>query len=139
MAKKLKIGLIGAGGIVRCAHLNPGWTQVPDCEIVAVCDIHRPTAEKLAKDFNIPQVFTDYRELLKIREIDAVDICTPNKVHTPSVLASFAAGKHVLCEKPLAVSVKEVQQMAAAAKRAKKLLMTAQHQRFRGESVALKT
>jgi predicted dehydrogenase len=138
MGKKLKIGLIGAGGIVRGAHLNPGWAKVPDCEVVAVCDIHRPTAEKLAQDFNIPQVFTDYRELLKLKEIDAVDISTPNRIHTPAVLASFAAGKHVLCEKPLAVSVREIRQMASAANKAKKLLMTAQHQRFRGDSIAIK-
>jgi predicted dehydrogenase len=138
MGKKLKIGLIGAGGIVRGAHLNPGWLQVPDCEVAAVCDIHRPTAEKLAGDFGIPQVFTDYRELLKLKEIDAVDISTPNRIHTPAVLASFAAGKHVLCEKPLAVSVAEIWQMEAAARKAKKLLMTAQHQRFRGESIAIK-
>ncbi|MDR1303721.1 MAG: Gfo/Idh/MocA family oxidoreductase [Verrucomicrobiales bacterium] len=138
MSKKLKIGLIGAGGIARGAHMNPGWKIAPDCEVVAVCDIHRPTVEKFARDFNIPQVFTDYRELLKLRELDAVDISTPNKIHTPAVLASLAAGKHVLCEKPLAVTVSEVRQMALAAKKAGKLLMTAQHQRFRGESVALK-
>lgn len=134
----LNIGLIGAGGIVRGAHLKPGWTTVPDCRLLAVCDVNRATAEALARDFNIPHVFTDYRDLLKLKEIDAVDICTPNRVHTPAVLASFQAGKHVLCEKPLAVTTAEIRKMAAAAKKAKKLLMTAQHQRFGDRAVAIK-
>src|SRR5271154_4104853 len=108
MNKTLKVGLIGTGGIARGAHLNPGWLAVPDVEIVAACDINEASARKLAADFNIPHVFTDFRDLLKLKKIDAVDICTPNKVHTPAVIASLKAGKHVLCEKPLAVTVDEV-------------------------------
>lgn len=134
---KLRIGLIGAGGIVRAAHLNPGWRAVPDVEIVAVCDVRKDTAKSLADDFGIPHVFTDYRDLVKL-DLDAVDICTPNRVHTPAVLASLKAGKHVLCEKPLAVSVREVKSMADAAKKAKRLLMTAQHFRFTDKITALK-
>ncbi len=137
-SKKLKIGLIGAGGIVRGAHLKPGWLAVPDCEIVAVCDVNRATAQKLADDFQIPHVFTDYRDLVALEEIDAVDICTPNCVHTPAVLAAFQAGKHVLCEKPLAVTTKEILAMQAASKKAGKLLMTAQHCRFSDIAQAIK-
>lgn len=138
MNKKLRIGLIGAGGIVRWAHLNPGWTSIPDCEVVAVCDIHRPTAEKLAADFKIPQVFTDFRELVKVEGLDAVDICTPNKVHTPAAIAALEAGLHVLCEKPLATTVAEVKAIGVAAAKAGRLLMTAQHMRFDKPAVALK-
>jgi predicted dehydrogenase len=138
MSKTLKIGLIGTGGIVRVAHLNPGWLAVPDVEIVAACDVNEKAAQKLADDFKIPHVFTDFREMLKIKELDAVDICTPNRVHTPAVIAALNAGKHVLCEKPLAVSVKEVLAMRAALRKSKRLLMTAQHQRFSAESTAIK-
>ncbi len=138
MNKKLKIGIIGCGGIVRGAHLNPGWLAVPDAEIVAVCDNYEPTAAKLATDFNVPHVFTDFNELLKIQEIDAIDICTPNKIHTPAVIASLQAGKHVLCEKPLAVSTEEVIAIYHAAKKSKKILMTAQHMRYTPEAVAIK-
>ena len=134
----LKIGLIGAGGIVRGAHLKPGWLAVPGAEVVAVCDIHEPTARKLAEDFNIPKVVTDFRDLVAMKEIDAVDICTPNKFHTPAVLAALEAGKHVLCEKPLAVSVEEILHVRTAQKKSGKLLMTAQHHRFSEASVAIK-
>lgn len=135
--KVLRVGLIGAGGIVRGAHLNPGWKAVPDAEIVAVCDVRKEAAESLARDFGIPQVFTDYREMLRLG-LDCVDICTPNRVHTPAVLASLAAGAHVLCEKPLAVTTREVKAMARAAARSRRILMTAQHFRFTDRITALK-
>ncbi|MDX2111854.1 MAG: Gfo/Idh/MocA family oxidoreductase [Verrucomicrobiota bacterium] len=138
MAKTLKIGLIGAGGIMRWAHLNPGWTSIPDIDIVAVADINRASAEKLATEFKIPQVFTDYKDLLKVEGLDAVDICTPNNLHAPCAIAALQAGLHVLCEKPLATTVKEVKQIAAAAEKAGKLLMTAQHMRFDKPALAIK-
>jgi len=138
MNKPLKVGLIGTGGIVRGAHLNPGWTAVPDVEIVAACDTNEKIAKKLAEDFKIKHVFTDFRDLIALKEIDAVDICTPNKVHTPAVIAALEAGKHVLCEKPLAVSVEEILAMKAALDKTDRILMTAQHQRFRDISVGIK-
>src|SRR5580698_6053796 len=108
MSKTLKVGLIGTGGIVRGAHLKPGWLAVPDVEIVAACDINEPVARKLAADFKIPHVFTDYRDLLKIDGLDAVEICTPTKFHTPAVIGALEAGLHVVCEKPLAVTTAEI-------------------------------
>lgn len=135
--KPLRVGLIGAGGIMRAAHLNPGWKAVPNVELAAVCDIHKETAETLAKDFNVPLVFTDFREMLKM-DLDCVDICTPNKLHTPAVLAALNTGKHVLCEKPLAVTTREVKEMAEASRKNKRLLMTAQHFRFSDKINALK-
>jgi predicted dehydrogenase len=138
MSKTLKVGIIGAGGIVRGAHLTPGWRAVPDAKIVAVCDIHEPTAKKLAADFDIPQIFTDFNDLLKLDEIDCVDICTPNKFHTPAVLGALKAGKHVICEKPLAVSTAEILEMRAALAKTDRILMTAQHHRYSEMSVAIK-
>jgi predicted dehydrogenase len=138
MSNTLKIGLIGTGGIVRGAHLKPGWLAVPDAEIVAACDISEASVKQLAADFKIPKVFTDFHEMLKMKEIDAVDICTPNKVHTPAVIASLEAGKHVLCEKPLAVSTREILDMREALRKTDRILMTAQHFRFQENSVAIK-
>jgi predicted dehydrogenase len=138
MTKSLKIGLIGAGGIVRGAHLKPGWLADPNAEIIAVCDVNEAVARKLAEDFKIKHVFTDFRELLKLKEIDAVDICTPNKVHTPAVIAALEAGKHVLCEKPLAVTVDEILAMRKVLRQTDRILMTAQHHRFSEASVAIK-
>ena len=138
MTQPLRIGIIGAGGIVRGFHLNPGWLAVPNAQVVAVCDVNETVARKLAADFSIPKVFTDFNELLKLDEIDAVDICTPNKVHTPAVVAALLAGKHVLCEKPLAVTVDEILSMRAALRKTDRILMTAQHHRFSEASVAIK-
>jgi predicted dehydrogenase len=138
MKKPLKVGLIGCGGIMRGAHLNPGWLAVPDVELVAACDVNKAVAGKLAEDFDIPHVFTDFKELLALEEIDLVDICTPNKVHTPSILAALKASKHVICEKPLAVSVDEILAIREELRQTDRLLMTAQHHRFSEASVAIK-
>ena len=137
--RPLKIGVIGSGGIMRGAHM-PGWKLVPDCQITAVCDANRATAEAFAKDFGVPadRVFTDLNELAKLNDLDAVDICTPNMFHTPAVIACLEAGKHVICEKPLAVTTAEVRQMAAAAQKAGKLLMTGQNQRWSASGQAIK-
>jgi predicted dehydrogenase len=138
MNKPLKIGIVGAGGIVRGFHLKPGWLAVPDTQVLAVCDINEAVARKLADDFNIPHVFTDYRDLLKLDELDAIDVCTPNKFHTEPVISALKAGKHVLCEKPLAVTIEEVLAMGEAQRASGKTLMTAQHHRFSEASVAIK-
>jgi len=140
MAKKpLRVGLIGAGGVVRGFHLNPGWKVLGDAvELVAVADVHEPTAQKLADDFGIGAVYSDFRKMLRENKLDAVDIAAPNRVHTPAVIAALQAGCHVMCEKPLAVSTAEVKKMAAAAKKAKKILMTAQHQRWTASGITAK-
>lgn len=130
MKKTLKIGIIGTGGIARGAHLNPGWLAVNDVEIVAACDANEAVARKLATDFKIPNVFTDFRDLLKMKEIDAVDICTPNKIHTPAVIGALKAGKHVLCEKPIALNAGEAQALLAARAKSGKLVAEAFMVRF---------
>jgi predicted dehydrogenase len=139
MAAKLKIGIIGAGGIMKSVHM-PGWKFAPDCEVVAVCDINKEAAEAFGKANNIAadRVFTDFQKMIDSVELDAVDICTPNKFHTPAVLAALDKKLHVLCEKPLAVTTAEVREMAAAAKKSGTVLMTAQHMRWTGSGQALK-
>jgi predicted dehydrogenase len=135
--RKFRVGAIGTGGIFRGPHAA-GWKAIPEAQIVAVCDVNIERAKAIAKDLNAEHVFSDYRDLVKL-DLDAVDICTPNKVHTPAVLAALAAGKHVLCEKPLAVSTKEVRTMGALADKKKLKLMTAQHQRFTASAQAVKS
>ena len=136
MARKFKVGIIGAGGIASWAHL-PGWKSIADVEVVAIADIDEARAQSVAKANGITHAFKDYRDLVKL-ELDAVDVCTPNRVHTPAVLAALNAGKHVLCEKPLAVTTKEVRQMGQLADRKKLKLMTAQHQRYTNSARAIK-
>lgn len=128
-SRKLRIGLIGAGGIASNPHAA-AWEAHPDVEVTAVCDINEAAATTLAERLGAKHVFTDFKKLVKLKEVDAVDVCTPNRVHTPAVLAALTAGKHVVCEKPLAVTVKEVLQMGRLATKKRCKLMTAQHQRW---------
>src|SRR5262249_46448718 len=136
MSSKFRVGIIGVGGIAQDVHI-PGWLNLPDVEIVAVADVHKESADRTARKQGIQYCFADYHELVK-RDLDAVDICAPNRVHTPAALAALAAGKHVLCEKPLAVSTAEIRQMGQLADEKQLLLMTAQHQRFTGSARAIK-
>lgn len=134
---KVKVGIIGSGGIARGAHI-PGYKACPDCEVIAVCDSVEEVVKKAAQDFDIPMVFTDYKKLLAVEEIDAVSICTPNYLHAkPSIMASNA-GKHVLCEKPIAMNGKEGQAMVDAAKANSTLLFVGLNLRFGAASQALK-
>ncbi|MCC6416376.1 MAG: Gfo/Idh/MocA family oxidoreductase, partial [Opitutaceae bacterium] len=135
-SRKFRVGIIGGGGIAQAVHI-PGWLNLPEVEIVGVADVSETTAKKAAAVAGATRVFTDFRELVKL-DLDAVDICTPNKVHTPAVLAALEAGKHVICEKPLAVTTAEVRQMGAMADARKLKLMTAQQQRFTATGIAAK-
>jgi len=133
---KIRVGIIGAGGISRGVHI-PSWKKIKEAEIIALADVDGTRAAEVAKEHGIPKSFTDFRELVK-EDIDVVDVCTPNRVHTPAVLAALEAGKHVICEKPLAVTTDEVRQMGKLADRKKLKLMTAQHMRYTLSSVAIK-
>ena len=132
MSKKLKIGIIGSGGIAMGCHL-PGYASVPDlCEVVAVCDVNPESAQKAASQFNIPQIYSDYHQLLADGEIDAVSVTTPNAFHIGPTIDALKAGKHVLCEKPLAMNADEAKKMCRAAKESGKILQVALQLRFSG-------
>ena len=136
MSKKVRVGVIGAG-FIGPAHFR-SFQAVKDCELVAVCDIEAGRAKDAGAKFGIPNVFTDYREMLKGDLVDAVSVCTPNDCHLPQTLAALKAGKHVLCEKPLAMNAAQARKMAEAAKQAKRILMTAQCMRYSGAAQSLK-
>ena len=121
MAKKLKVGIIGTG-IIGKAHIRRYMEMDKDVEIVAVADLDREEADRVAKANNIPKVFTDYKELLKIDEIASVDVCLPNFLHSPVTIAALEADKNVYCEKPMARNAEEAQAMYDAAKRTGKML-----------------
>ncbi len=135
-SRKFRVGLIGAGGIAQNCHI-PGWKNLPEAEIVGIADVSEAAVRKAAELAGGTQTFSDYRDLLKL-DLDAVDICTPNMVHTPAALAALNAGLHVLCEKPLAVSTADVRAMGTLADKKKLKLMTAQHQRFTQGGLAAK-
>ncbi len=127
---KVKIGIIGNGGICKGAHID-GYLKDDRVEIVALCDIIEERSQYL-KDTYFPnaKVYTDYKELLKDENIDAVDICTPNYLHSIIAVAAFEAGKHVFCEKPDAVDVTEVLKMKEASEKSGKILMVMRNNRF---------
>jgi predicted dehydrogenase len=138
MAKKLKIGIIGSGGIAQGAHMK-GYAAIPDqCEMVAVCDVNPDTAKKAAEMFNVPKQYTDFRELLADKEIDAVSVATPNKYHLEPTVEALKAGKHVLCEKPLGMNAEECKQMCRTAKETGKLLQVGLNMRFSGQAQFLR-
>ncbi len=135
--RKLRIGFIGTGGIALSAHV-PGWQSLPDVEIVAVADARETAARGfVAATGGRVQVFKDYRDMLEL-DLDAVDICTPNMVHTPAVLAALKSGKHVLCEKPLATTTKDIRKMGQLADKMGLTLMSCQHMRWKPASLALR-
>jgi len=140
MAVKKKTGKVGVGvigvGIGRL-HLI-GYTESPDAEIVAICDVNEERAKKAAEEFNVPNVFTNYKDMLALDSIDAVSVCTPNYLHAEMTVAALDAGKHVICEKPLTTNLKDGEKMLAAAEKSGKILMTAFNNRFRGDTQVLK-
>jgi predicted dehydrogenase len=137
MTRKLKLGAIGTGNIFRNAHMR-GWKDHPEVELYAVCDVVKGKAETLAEQYGVRHVFTDYRELLAMDDIDIVDICTSNLFHSEIAVAALQAGKHVFCEKPDAVNPEEAQKMADAARESGKTLMVMRNNRFRPASQFLK-
>lgn len=131
----LKIGIIGAGGMAN--YHVPGF-RAAGAEVVALCDVSRSAAEKAAAKHAIPRVFTDTADMLKsLPELDAVSVIVPNKFHAPLALQALAAGRHVFCEKPPALNAKQMAEMLAAAKRAKRVLMFNFNNRARPESYAM--
>ncbi|AST90171.1 Gfo/Idh/MocA family protein [Sutcliffiella cohnii] len=125
---KVKIGVIGCGSIAKHRHL-PEYANNKNVEIVAVCDIVEERAQETADKYNAT-AYTSYEELLANEDVEAVSVCTPNYLHAPVSIAALKAGKHVLCEKPMATSKEEAEEMIAAAKASNKKLMIAHNQRF---------
>ncbi|MDE0053967.1 MAG: Gfo/Idh/MocA family oxidoreductase [Gammaproteobacteria bacterium] len=137
MPNPLKVGIVGAGGITR-AHL-PAYLERPDrVQLNAVCDLVEPLAQELAKKAGIDAVYLDINEMLRDADIEAVDICTTHNSHAPLAIAAAEAGKHVIVEKPMAISVQECRDMIAAADKAGTTLMVAQHLRYAPEARAAK-
>lgn len=137
--QKVRIGIIGCGGIANQKHL-PALAKLGDlCEIVAFCDSKIERAEKARNQFGKPDAFvtSQYEELLAL-DLDAVHILTPNVEHSPIAVKAFQAGKHVLCEKPMAESTEAAKKMMAAWQASGKKFTIGYQNRFRSEVQALK-
>lgn len=137
--KILKVGIIGCGGIAFAKHM-PSLAKLPNVEMVAFCDIIVERAKEAAEKYGVKgaKVYENYRELLKDKSIDVVHVCTPNKSHADITVDSLEAGKHVMCEKPMAKTAADARRMVEAAKRTGKKLTIGYQNRYRADSRYLK-
>lgn len=121
---KIKIGFIGCGGIAFGKHLPGMEQQTEKVDLAAFCDLIPERAEKAAKEYGTPdaKVYTDYHDLLSDASIDAVHVLTPNIAHCEITVAALEAGKHVLCEKPMAATEADAKRMLEARDRTGKML-----------------
>ncbi len=110
----IKIAIIGTGGMAN-AHAQ-GFGGIDDCKLVACCDVVPGKAREFADKYNIPSVYEDARQMLENEEIDGVSIVTPDVYHKSPALLAIEFGKNVMCEKPLASTLEDAREMAAAAK-----------------------
>jgi predicted dehydrogenase len=112
--KKWRIGIIGAGGIVRQRHL-PGLMAMPNVQVVAVCNSRLESAQRIAKEFHIPEALDDWAEILDRPDIDIIWIGTPPVLHAPITISALEAGKHVFCQARMAMNLREGREMLVAA------------------------
>lgn len=134
MNTPVRIGLIGCGGISR-AHVQ-GMKSLGQevVRVVATCDVEEALAQERARESGAEVALTDWREVLKREDIDAVDICLPHDLHAEVAVAAAQAGKHILVEKPIATTLEDGWAMVHAAREAGVLLMTAFVERFEAEN-----
>ena len=135
----IRVGIIGCGGIANGKHM-PALKKVKNCEMVAFCDIVVEKAEKAAREYGTPdaKVYANYKKLLEDKTIDVVHVCTPNRSHSFITVDALDAGKHVMCEKPMAINSVEAKKMLDAAKRNGKLLSIGYQSRFRDNAIFMK-
>jgi predicted dehydrogenase len=136
MSDVVGIGVVGAGAIAQIAHL-PVLDKMKGVRVVALCDNDAAKARALAERFDVPNVVTDIEDLLEIADIEAVLITTPNHLHEPHVLSALAARRHVLCERPLALTARGVERILAASQRVNRCVLVANNHRFRVDVQAL--
>ncbi|AFK86269.1 MULTISPECIES: Gfo/Idh/MocA family protein [Thermoanaerobacterium] len=135
MGEKIRVGIIGCGGIANGKHM-PSLSKLYNVEMVAFCDVKEEKALKAAKDYGVDgaKTYNDYRKLLEDKSIDVVHVCTPNKSHSDITVDALEAGKHVMCEKPMAKTANDAKKMLDAAKRTGKKLTIGYQNRFRPDS-----
>lgn len=135
----LKTGIIGCGGIANGKHM-PTLAKMEDVEMVAFCDIVPERAQEAARRYGAPgaRVYTDYRDLLREAEITDVRVLTDNSCHRAITIDALEAGKHVLCEKPLAITYEDAKRMVETSHKTGKLLTVGYQHRYNLDSIYLK-
>lgn len=128
MKSGLRVGLVGAGW-PTWQHIK-AYKKVEDVEVAALCDSDPERLEAIADEYEVPERYASYETMLKKASLDVVSVCTPNFLHKEMTVKALEAGKHVLCEKPIAVTPGEAREMQKVSKKTKKLLMPAHMMRF---------
>lgn len=134
--EKIKVGVIGVGNIAM-EHLN-AYKKNPYVEIYALCDINEKILADRAEKFGVTRTYTSAEEMVKLPELDAVSVCTWNCAHAECAITALNAGKHVLCEKPMAMNADQARRMKEAADKNGKLLMIGFVRRFGNDAAILK-
>ena len=136
--KKLKIAIVGVGSIANF-HIK-SYLASGKAEIYAFCDINEKRLQYMGEKYGVTRLFTDEAEMLRtLPEIDAVSVCTWNSAHAPCTILALDAGKHVLCEKPMATTVEEAEAMLEAARRNDRCLMVGFVRRFGADAMAVRS
>lgn len=135
MSKTYRIAIIGCGGIANGKHM-PSLSKLKNVEMAAFCDIIVDKAHEAAEKYgnSDAKVYENYLEVLKDETIDIIHVCTPNDSHAEIAIAALEAGKHVMCEKPMAKTAADARRMVEAAKRTGKKLTIGYNNRFRADS-----
>lgn len=126
--RRLKVAVVGCG--VGRSHVQAFTELAERFEVVAVCDLDEAKARAVAEEFKVPYVYTDYSQLCKQSNLDIIDLATPPFLHYAQIKEGLAAGKHVICEKPLVGSLKEIDELDAAQKQTGRLIMPIFQYRF---------
>ncbi|MDL2294946.1 Gfo/Idh/MocA family oxidoreductase [Ruminococcaceae bacterium OttesenSCG-928-D13] len=140
MRDKIRVGFIGCGGIAREKHMEAYRYHSAKSEMVAFCDTDFPRAQTLCDVYGArgAKAYADHHEMLKDGTIDMVVVCTPNAMHAQNTIDALEAGKHVMCEKPMAHSLAAAEAMVDSAKKCGKKLSISYQFRFREDSLAIK-
>jgi len=133
---QVKWGVIGAGGIARRRTLPGAVGGAPSAKFVSLMDVRAEAAQQAAEQFGVPRAYTDEQELLNDPEVEAVYIATPVDLHARHITMAAEARKHVLCEKPITLTIREAEQAIEACEKAGVLLGAAYMMRFHGLNVA---
>ena len=139
MARTVKVGIIGCGGIGQNKHM-PSLHKIENVEIVAFCDLVLERAQMCKEKYGTPDalVCTDYREVLAVEDIEVVHVLTPNREHAEISVAALKAGKHVMCENPMAKTAEGAKQMCEAAKASGKKLAIGYQHRMKPQAITAK-
>ena len=120
--KKHRVGVIGAGSIAQECHL-PGYAKVKNVELVAFADPVKRRHKEVHAKFPQMRAYESYIDMLEKEDLDVISVCTPNKFHAAATIAALKSGCHVLCEKPMATTLKEADKMMETARKMRRKLM----------------